>query len=361
MTLHLTINNPVHTAVTEVACDSYTWATGNGTTYTASGNYTYSHADVHGCTQVDTLHLTVNHSSTGDTTATACESFTWWSVNYTSSTNTPTHVYTNTAGCDSTVTLHLTINNPVHTAVTEVACDSYTWTTGNGTTYTTSGNYTYSHADVHGCTQVDTLHLTINMPVFTDIEIESYGSYAWHGTLYSESGDYIYTTDAANGCDSIVTLHLTIIPIHIVTLVSSNEAWGTVSSSGSVVDNGYFAATATPKHGYAFVAWLEGTDTLSTHSTFVFQVNHDMTLTALFAPNNGIDDVDMTDVSIYSSDSRIFVRGAEGHDVYVYDVNGRMMDRRLNAPDFIEFQFSSSGVYLVKVGNAPAKRIVLIR
>ena len=48
------------------------------------------------------------------------------------------------------------------------------------------------------------------------------------------------------------------------------------------------------------------------------------------------------------------------HDVYVYDVNGRMMDRRLNAPDLIEFHLSSSGVYLVKVGNAPARRVVLI-
>ncbi len=90
-----------------------------------------------------------------------------------------------------------------------------------------------------------------------------------------------------------------------------------------------------------------------------------MTLTALFAPNNGIGDVDMTDVSVYSSDSRIFVRGAEGYDVYVYDVyvydvNGRMMDRRLNAPDLIEFHLSFSGVYLVKVGNAPARRVVLI-
>jgi hypothetical protein len=106
---------------------------------------------------------------------------------------------------------------------------------------------------------------------------------------------------------------------------------------------------------------MEGSDTLSTHNPFAFLVTHDITLTAIFAPNNGIDDVDMSNVSVSSSDGRIFVRGAEGHDVYLYDVNGRMMNCSLNAPDLIEFQPSSSGVYLVKVGNAPAKRIVLIR
>ena len=116
----LTINNPTHVAFTATACGSYTWTSGNGETYTESGNYTYSHTDANGCTQVDTLHLTVN--------------------------------------------------NPTHVALTETACGSYTWTAGNGTTYTASGNYTYEHEDANGCTQVDTLHLTVNnVPSIADI------------------------------------------------------------------------------------------------------------------------------------------------------------------------------------------------
>ena len=64
----------------------------------------------------------------------------------------------------------LTINNPTHVAYNETACESYTWTSGNGETYTTSGNYTYSHTDANGCTQVDTLHLTVNyVPTIADI------------------------------------------------------------------------------------------------------------------------------------------------------------------------------------------------
>ncbi|MBQ3733778.1 MAG: gliding motility-associated C-terminal domain-containing protein, partial [Bacteroidales bacterium] len=55
VTLHLTVNDPVHTAVSDFACDNYHW---NGQTYTETGTYTFSHADENGCTQVDTLHLT---------------------------------------------------------------------------------------------------------------------------------------------------------------------------------------------------------------------------------------------------------------------------------------------------------------
>jgi hypothetical protein len=178
---------------------------------------------------------------------------------------------------------------------------------------------------------------------------------------YTESGVYTYTTTAANGCDSVVTLTLTITPVYTVTLVSQNEAWGSVSESGTIAENGYFTATATANEGYEFVAWLNGNDTVSTSSTYIFQVTENITLTAVFAEVQGISAVDLNNVVIYSTDSRIFVNGAEGYDVYVYDVNGRVINRQMKAADAIEFRMTTTGVYLVKVGNAPAKRVVVVR
>jgi hypothetical protein len=64
---------------------------------------------------VVTLHLTVNNSTTGDTTATACNSFSWYGTTYTVS-GTPTHTFATAAGCDSVVTLHLTIDQSPTTA-----------------------------------------------------------------------------------------------------------------------------------------------------------------------------------------------------------------------------------------------------
>ena len=253
----------------------------------------------------------------------------------------------------------LTINTPVEVTLTESACSSYEW---NGETYTTSGNYIYTTTGINGCDSVTTLHLTVNQPVYVDVEATAQGSYSWNGNVFTESGVYTYTTEGSNGCDSVTTLHLTVIPVYTVTLVSINDEWGTVSESGTMVENGYFTAEATANDGYYFVAWFNGFDTVSTSATYVFQVTEDITLTAVFLPKPvDIEDVNEDNVSIYTSDTRIIVKGAEGQDVHVYDVNGRMMYRELNAPETIEFRMTATGVYLVKVGNAPAKRVVVVR
>ena len=219
VTLHLTINNPVHTAINEAACEVYTW---NGIAYTASGNYTNSHADNNGCMQADTLHLTINNPVHTATTETACETYTWNGAAYTTSGN-YTFSHADDNGCTQVDTLHLTINNPVHTATTETVCETYTW---NGTAYAISGNYTYSHADNNGCTQVDTLHLTINNPVHTATTETACETYTWNGTSYNSSGNYIYNHADNNGCMQVDTLHLTINnPVHTVITETACEIY----------------------------------------------------------------------------------------------------------------------------------------
>ncbi len=355
VTLVLTVNQPINTTVTASNCDSYTWF---DQAYTTSGTYTHAITDANGCAATATLNLTIYNSASTTVNETACNSYSWNGNVYTNSGN-YSYQTTTTAGCDSTVTLNLTITAPVEVTIAESACSSYEW---NGVTYTTSGTYTYTTTSAAtGCDSVTTLVLTVNQPVYTNLVVTADGSYNWNGEEYTESGVYTYTTEAANGCDSIVTLELTVNPLYNVTLVSANETMGTVSESGTIVENGYFTAVATANEGYEFVAWMNGSEIVSTAAVYVFQVTEDITLTAVFQEKVGIEDVDMDNVTIYSSDSRIFVRGAEGYDVYVYDVNGRMMDRQLNAPEAIEFRMTATGVYLVKVGNAPAKRVVVVR
>jgi hypothetical protein len=109
-TLNLTINNSTTATIAETACDSYTWAL-NGTTYTASGTYTHVGTNASGCPLTTTLNLTINNSSTATVTEIACDSYTW-ALNGTTYTNsgTYTHIGTNAAGCQLTTTLNLTIN-----------------------------------------------------------------------------------------------------------------------------------------------------------------------------------------------------------------------------------------------------------
>lgn len=228
VTLHLTVNHPAHFSTTIDTCESYTWTDGNGQTYTTSGDYTYSHEDANGCMQVDTLHLIINRPTYGDTTAVACGSFRWHGYSNLTESGEYTDTLTNAVGCDSVVTLHLIILKPTHTSIKVTECDSFTWP-ANGETYIQSNDYTYIHTDSNGCTQVDTLHLTIYNPVHAAVTVEACESYTWTegtGATYTTSDTYTYAHQDTHGCWQVDTLHLTInhpVTVHFDTAICSSS------------------------------------------------------------------------------------------------------------------------------------------
>ena len=119
---------------------------------------------------------------------------------------------------------------------------------------------------------------------------------------------------------------------------------------------------ANPLEGYQFVAWLIGQDTVGHNAVYTIDsVSHDVTLVAIFAVKTGIEDVEMSNVKIYSAESVIYVMGAEGQNVYLYDLNGRVINAAPKAGERVEFRMNNTGVYLVKVGTAAAKRVVVTR
>ncbi|MBQ7711162.1 MAG: gliding motility-associated C-terminal domain-containing protein, partial [Bacteroidales bacterium] len=209
-TLDLTINYSSTGDTTIVACDSLTW---QGVTYTESTtlNSQLSILNSAGCDSTVTLHLTINHSGTGDTIAVACDHFTWWYTDYTDNTDGITHTYTGPNGCDSVVTLHLTVNHSSTGDTTIVACDSLTW---QGVTYTesTTLNSQLSTLNSAGCDSTITLHLTVNHSSTGDTTIVACDSFTWQGATYTESTTLNSQLSILNsvGCDSTVTLHLTI-------------------------------------------------------------------------------------------------------------------------------------------------------
>ena len=191
------------------ACEAFTWY---GTTYAESGDYDHTlvGANRHGCDSVVTLHLTINHATAGDTTATACEAFTWYGTTYTESGDyNHTLSGANFYGCDSVVTLHLAIYHATSGETMATACESFEW---HGKNYTESGDYTFETKNIHGCDSTATLHLTIYHATAGEESRTEYESYTWHGTTYTESGDYTFETKNSHGCDSTATLHLTILP-----------------------------------------------------------------------------------------------------------------------------------------------------
>ena len=220
-------------STTATACNTYTWASpGNGTTYTTGGTYTYTTSNAAGCTNIETLVLTINNSTTGTTTATACNSYVWATplgngTTYTAG-GTYTNSSTNAAGCNHVETLVLTINSSSAHTTTETACDSYMWATplGTGTTYSASGTYTNSSTNASGCNHTETLVLTINNSTSSVETVTSptCGTYTWavNSVTYTSSGTYTVTGTNAAGCVDTKTLVLTINPCQSVVTVKMN-------------------------------------------------------------------------------------------------------------------------------------------
>ena len=137
---------------------------------------------------------------------------------------------------------------------------------------------------------------------------------------------------------------------------------GTVTGAGEYVAGSTATLTAIPYTGYEFYAWVENNDTVGRQSVYTIgNIDADHHLTAIFVVKTGIEDVEADDVKVYSTDNVIVVRGAEGKPVVLFDVNGRMLSREARAAERVEFRVTNSGVYLVKVADAAAKRVVVIR
>ena len=207
VTLNLTINHATEGDTTAVECETFTW---HGVTYIetpeTAPTYTMVGGNHNGCDSVVTLHLTINNFKTGDTTAVECDRFTWHGTEYTETPATaPTFTYTAVNGCDSIVTLHLTINKSTTGDTTAVECEKFTW---YGEEYTTSGDYEKMFTTAAGCDSIVTLHLTINpLPELTITNKEqtiTYGESIQTVVIENENSTLSYTLPSAGFSASTV-------------------------------------------------------------------------------------------------------------------------------------------------------------
>jgi hypothetical protein len=208
VTLHLAVSDEVLTGDTLAeACESFEWY---GATYSASGDYTHMLQSAAGCDSLLTLHLTIKHATTGEESITVCPAklpYDWHGISCAAAGDYK-DTLVNAVGCDSIVTLHLIVSDVLTGDTAATACESFEW---YGATYTASGNYTHPLQNAVGCDSIVTLHLTINHATFGEESETACGAYEWRGKTYTVSGDYKDTLSNAAGCDSIVTLHLTIL------------------------------------------------------------------------------------------------------------------------------------------------------
>ena len=180
-----------------------------------------------------------------------------WSTGATTSsiTETPaqttTYTVTVTApdGSSGTAVQTVVVNSPVASTNSATACGSYTW---NGVTYYESGDYTYAHTDANGCTQVDTLHLTLLNPLQVTVTVSDdtlcEGDAVTLDAVVLNADDFIApSTPAVAVGDILCTDGTTVKPSEF-------------SSSGKTAMGVVFYVDNTGEHGWAMHLQDQGTD-----------------------------------------------------------------------------------------------------
>lgn len=194
---------------------------------------------------------------------------------------------------------------------------------------------------------------------------EGYHFVAWMNGDAQVSTENPYTFTVTGNITLTATFEANepVVTYYEVTVNSADVNMGTVTStaSGQVAENTEVTVTATPAEGYIFVAWMNGNDTVSTANPYTFTVTGDITLTAVFQYEIGIDDFDFSNVNVYSTKSTIIVNGAENQDIFVYDMNGRCIYKHFNANETERINVLSAGAYLVRISNGVTKKVVVVK
>ena len=214
---------------TAVACDSLLW---KGEWRYATGDYAYQTTNAAGCDSIVTLHLTINHPTSGEVTLEECDSL-FWNGEWRKESGDYEYHTTNAAGCDSTAILHLTIHKAVmvllpDTAVCELEIEGYEYIWSDpvkgDTTIRDAGTYTRHFQTAFGCDSAVTQTVRFLDITRGEATITAYDRYTTNmGQTYTTSwengGPIDYYTNAA-GCDSIVDIYLYIRHLQVKDTIS---------------------------------------------------------------------------------------------------------------------------------------------
>lgn len=126
---------------------------------------------------------------------------------------------------------------------------------------------------------------------------------------------------------------------------------------GHVNDN--VEITAVANDGYRFLMWVPSVGNTSNTITYTLD-NPVCAINAVFAKSLDITDV-VDNYVIFSENGSIVVRGAEQQTIRVFDVVGRLLEQRNDSNSEEIIPMTNTGIYLIQVGDAPARRVVVRR
>ena len=251
-------------------------------------------------------------------------------------------------------TTYVNVPYPVHDTTyiavhdTTVILDTLTLTEYVHDT-TVVDNYIYDTTTVY-----DTLYLTEYVHDTTVVDNYIYDTIVSTEYVYQTDtvvvDNYIYdtivNTEYIYQTDTVVVdnyIHDTLVLIQTDTLVVDNYITDTLTVTDTIVVDNYVTDT--------LYLWdtLYLTDTVYIHDTVYV---HDSV---------GVDDVSTVNYTVYATGTQIVVEGDFVGNVALYDLYGRMLAVKRNELGTIRFDVTATGAYLIKVGDHPARKIVVVR
>ena len=236
-----------------------------------------------------------------------------------------------------------------------------------------------SSTDLDGLNRVSGGHIDIGCYEFPEADAEQH--IVWEQSLeaYRSEGQLPLTATTTSGLP--------------VSYASSNTNVATVSGDTLLlIASGHCTITATqngdsiwlPAPSISRILTVSGdtvvvydtvwpSDTLIVYDTVTVQIFDTIpiydtvtvfdTVTIYDTVHVSIENVDITALpwTINVEDEYISVCGAEGEIIRVFDALGRQLHIQPAISAVVRFRMPSSGVYLIKVGSSPAKKVTIIR
>ncbi len=114
-------------------------------------------------------------------------------------------------------------------------------------------------------------------------------------------------------------------------------------------------------NNYQFDTMIVNTYTYDT--VFVTNFYYDTVLVhdTIYITEQGINGAEELNAKVYTNRGQVVVEGSDDNMVWLYDITGRLLATEQDPFSPIHFDVPASGAYLVKIGNYPARKVVVIR
>ena len=167
------------------------------------------------------------------------------------------------------------------------------------------------------------------------------------------------TTVVTNIIHDTITVTDTIaveLEMYTLTVASANNSQGLVAGNGEFPEGTVVEIAAIPIEGHRFVSWNDN----NTDNPRQVTLTENKNFIASFG-TVGTDAVLPYNFQVYADHDVIVVENADGNRVRIFDAVGRQMVTQSSVTDTYRYQVPASGVYLIQVGDYPARKVTIVK